>query len=115
MQSFVRSILCVAAVVGIAISAQAQIYFTDVFLPTFEDGAIRTVNTNGSGLNQVVGTGGGVRGLDVDMSAGKIYWADVDESVIRRANLDGTEQEDRTATGTSPRAVQASVGLTSPA
>jgi DNA-binding beta-propeller fold protein YncE len=72
----------------------AQIYFTDVFLPTFEDGAIRTVNTNGSGLGQVVDTGGGIRGLDVDPTAGKIYWADVDDSVIRRANLDGSGQED---------------------
>lgn len=77
-----------------AAPAGAQLYFNDVFNPTLETGHIRRVNTNGTGLTELVNTGGGLRGLGLDLQGGKMYWADVNSSVIRRANLDGTGQED---------------------
>jgi DNA-binding beta-propeller fold protein YncE len=74
--------------------ASGQLYFADIFNPEFSSGEISRVNVNGTGLEQLVDTGGGIRGLDLDLPGGKMYWADVDDSVIRRANLDGSGQED---------------------
>jgi hypothetical protein len=82
------------ALLATSASAYAQLYFADIFNPTFETGHISRVNTDGSGLTMLVDTGGGIRGLDVDLGAGKMYWADVNNLFIRRANLDGTGQED---------------------
>ncbi len=87
--------MMVAVVLGVAAGrAPAQLYFNDLFIPTLETGHINRVETNGTGHMELVNTGGGVRGLDIDFQAGKMYWADVNELKIRRANLDGTGQED---------------------
>ncbi|GMU83374.1 MAG: hypothetical protein AMXMBFR47_32440 [Planctomycetota bacterium] len=75
------------------------IYFADLFFPTFEDGSIRSITHDGFDLQDVLPTGSGVRGLDVDAAAGKIYWVDVNAYAIRRANLDGTNVEDLVTTG----------------
>src|SRR5687768_6906136 len=86
-----------AALTGLGVlagHASAQLYFNDLFHPTLETGHINRIETNGTGHMQLVNTGGGVRGLDIDFQAGKMYWADVNELKIRRANLDGTGQED---------------------
>ncbi|MDQ2985587.1 MAG: PEP-CTERM sorting domain-containing protein [Armatimonadota bacterium] len=85
------SMICGAAALP---AASQQLYFNDVFLPTFETGNIRRVNTTGAGLTQLVDTGGGLRGLALDLPAKKMYWADVNNLVIRRSNLDGSGQED---------------------
>src|SRR5688572_14505143 len=71
-----------------------QLYFTDLFNPNFETGYIHRVNTDGTGLTQLVDAGGGLRGLDLDIPAGKMYWGDVNTWKIRRSNLDGSGQED---------------------
>ncbi|MBV6457836.1 MAG: hypothetical protein HONBIEJF_00956 [Fimbriimonadaceae bacterium] len=92
-QSSVRLLACIVAG-GSAAVASAQLYFTDVFLPDHEHGYIRRVETDGSGLTEIKSTGGGIRGLDIDRQGGKMYWADVNDLRIRRANLDGTGQED---------------------
>ena len=89
----VRSALLLACTAS-AGPAAAQLYFTDVFNPTFETGHIRRVDTNGGNLTEILDTGGGIRGLALDTQAGKMYWADVNNLVIRRANLDGTGQKD---------------------
>lgn len=75
-----------------------QIYFADVFNPTFDDGFIKRVNADGSGLQTAHTVGGGLRGLALD-DAGKMYWCDVNNFVIRRANLDGSGQEDLVTSG----------------
>ncbi|MFY9234083.1 MAG: DUF5050 domain-containing protein [Fimbriimonadaceae bacterium] len=82
------------AMLAVCGSANAQLYFNDIFNPDFSTGHIRRVDTNGTNLVELVDTGGGLRGLDVDQASGKMYWADVDNLKIRRANLDGTGQED---------------------
>jgi hypothetical protein len=72
----------------------ATIYFADIFNPDFEAGSIRRMESDGSGLVTLVDTGGGLRGLAVDTTGGKLYWSDVNVPVIRRANLDGSDVED---------------------
>ncbi len=89
----VRTALIVA-LVAICGGASAQLYFADIFNPDFDTGHINRVNTDGTGFAELVSTGGGIRGLDVDVAGGKMYWADVNNLVIRRANLDGSGQED---------------------
>ncbi len=87
-----------AALVARPAPAQ-QIYFADLFNPTFDDGFVRRVSAAGTGLETLVTAGGGLRGLAVDASHGKMYWCDVLAYAIRRANLDGSGQEDIVTTG----------------
>lgn len=82
------------ALLAIWAGASAQLYFSDIFYPEFTNGQISRVGTDGLGLTTLVNTGGGTRGLALDLEGGKMYWADVDNFFIRRANLDGTGQED---------------------
>jgi len=84
----------IAVATASATQAQTHLYFSDIFNPDFETGQISRVNSDGSGLTQLVNTGGGMRGLDIDLAGGKMYWADVNMGLIRRANLDGSGQED---------------------
>jgi low density lipoprotein receptor-related protein 5/6 len=86
-----------ACLLTVPASAQ-QIYFADVFNPTFDDGFIKRVNADGSDLVTLHTVGGGLRGLALD-GAGKMYWCDVNNFVIRRANLDGTGQQDLITSG----------------
>ncbi len=100
------TLLAAAMLAAVPVAAEGELYFVDVFNPTFSDGFIRSVYTDGSSLETIVDTGGGLRGLDVDAGAGKIYWTDVDDDAIRRANLDGSDQEDLVTTGLAfPRQV----------
>ena len=92
--STVSRLILACALVSACGAANAQLYFTDIFNPDFQTGHIRSVNTDGTNLQELVDTGGGVRGLDIDRQAGKMYWADVDNLLIRRSNLDGTGIED---------------------
>jgi sugar lactone lactonase YvrE len=71
-----------------------QLFFTDVFLPTFSDGLIERLNADGKNLKSLVSTGDGARGIAVDPVNGKIYWSDVNRHVISTANLDGKHQKD---------------------
>jgi sugar lactone lactonase YvrE len=75
-------------------AAEGTLYFADIFYPSFSDGYIYSVKTDGSELQMLVNTGGGLRSLAVDASAGKLYWTDVDDDAIRRADLDGSNPED---------------------
>ncbi len=95
-QSFVRAVcaLAFALIFGISSTYCGTIYFSDIFQPTFSDGLIKRVNDDGSGLQTVVNVGGGLRGMVVNAEAGHIYWSDVNNDVIRRADLDGSNQVD---------------------
>lgn len=88
-----------AAVLATSAVADDTIYFVDLFSPTIDDGAIRRVTTDGFGLDTVLPTGGGIRSLDIDAAAGKVYWVDVNEYAIRRANFDGSNVQDLVTTG----------------
>lgn len=81
------------------VQAEGVLYFGDIFNPTFSDGWLRRVNTDGTGLETLVTTGGGLRGVSLDPGGGKVYWTNVDTDKIRRANLDGSNPEDLITTG----------------
>ncbi len=90
-----RVVLCAALIGGMCVSAAGQeILFADVFNPTFDDGFIRRGDVSVGAATIVHNPGGGLRGLAVDQASGKMYWCDVNNFAIRRANLDGTGQED---------------------
>ena len=92
--------LAVVALLGaVPVTAEGTLYFADIFKPTYSDGYIRSVYTDGSELQMLVDTGGGLRGVAVDPAAGKLYWTNVDTDKIRRANLDGSNPEDLVTEG----------------
>jgi DNA-binding beta-propeller fold protein YncE len=86
---------------GGAARADGSLYFADVFYPTFDDGAIRRVNTDGTGLETLVSTGGGLRGLAPNSDANWMYWSNVDSQVIARTHLDGSGPETIISSGLS--------------
>jgi hypothetical protein len=93
-QICVRRAALVGALAFAASGAAAQtIYFADIFVPDFSHGSIRRISADGSGLETLFEVGGGLRGFDIDLAAGKIYWTDVNVPAIRRANLDGSGVE----------------------
>jgi len=97
---FNRSATIISAVASFAAGAEfckaqaQQIYYADLFNPDVTFGSI--VHANGPGFKPepLLDTGGGLRSLAIDQSSGKLYWTDVDAHVIRRANLDGSDQQD---------------------
>jgi uncharacterized protein YjbI with pentapeptide repeats len=94
------SSLVVGAALAVALPLRAgTIYYADIFNPDFEAGFVRRVDTDGGNLQTLVEVGGGLRSLDVDTLHGKIYWTDVNNFVIRRANLDGSNMEDVITSG----------------
>jgi hypothetical protein len=87
------------------------LYFADVFRPDFSSGTIKSIKTDGTGLQTLVDVGGGLRSIAVDLVAGKVYWTDVDGPAIRRANLDGSGQENLVTAGLQwPRALVLDTG-----
>jgi DNA-binding beta-propeller fold protein YncE len=97
----VSGTLFVATVLLVTASGHAQetLYYADIFYPTFSHGYLRKVNTDGTGLQTLVNTGDGLRGVAVDRAAGKIYWTDVNADAIWRCNLNGTGVEDLVTAG----------------
>lgn len=95
-------VACVAGILGIAGAKADTIYFADIFVPDHSQGSIRKVELDGTGLTTIIpDIGGGLRTLDVDATAGKIYWSDVNDVAIRRSNLDGSSPEDVLTSGIS--------------
>lgn len=85
-------IALLAATISTAGASADTIYFVDI-VPGFSDGSIRTIDTDGSGLDTVLTTGSGVRSLDLDPVDGKIYWTEVNTPSINRVNIDGSDPE----------------------
>jgi hypothetical protein len=84
-----------------ATSARSEkaLFFGDVFSPDWGNGYIRSVHLDGTGLQVVADVGGGFRGIAIDNAAAKIYWTDVDNHQIRRADLDGGNFENLVTSG----------------
>ena len=59
-----------------------------------DDGEIRRAGLDGSGVETLITGVENVVGMDLDLSAGKIYWTDTAQDKIGRANLDGSAAED---------------------
>ncbi len=93
LSSIISITAAVTAFCSIA-AAEREVYFSQVFYPDFPYGQIYGVNLDGTGLHQVIDTGNGIRGLDVDFDAGLIYWSDVNADKIMRCDLNGLAVED---------------------
>lgn len=80
-----------------------SLYFADVDIVNAtadpNRNAIRVLDLSTNEVQNVIATGDGVRGLDVDPVARKIYWTDVNNFVIRRADLNGSGQVDLITSG----------------
>jgi hypothetical protein len=116
MRKICRNLTALGALAGIAlvgpiegVNAQAPaIVFADVLNANDPEGnSIRRVGVDGVGLQTLIPTGGGVRGVDVDAAAGFIYWTDVDNFAVRRARFNGSQQQDLVTTGVAfPSAIR---------
>jgi low density lipoprotein receptor-related protein 5/6 len=88
--------LCLLAVVLSLISAQGalgqKMYLTD-------NEYIKRANLDGTDLETLVSGLGWPFHIALDVSAGKMYWADAVAPKIQRANLDGGGVEDLVTTG----------------
>jgi hypothetical protein len=77
-----------------------QVEATEIYFSDYNFETIQRVNEDGSGLTTLISGLGGVRGVQIDATNGKIYWTQVYPTrAIRRANLDGTGIEDVLSTG----------------
>jgi hypothetical protein len=95
-----RHRLALAPVVLVAAAAHGQIlYFADIFRPTLDDGSVKRLDATAGVPTSVVNVGGGLRAVAVDGAAGKVYWCDVNNFKISRANLDGSSPQDIITTG----------------
>jgi hypothetical protein len=93
-----RSHLALAMVcLGTAPAAGQTLFFADIFNPTALDGTVQ--RSDGSAVQAIAMPGGGLRSVAVDAAGGKVYWTDVDNFSISRANLDGSGVEPIITTG----------------
>ncbi len=67
--------------------------------PDFSGGGVSRVRTDGIGLVRLVEVGAGVRSVAIDSVDRKIYWTDVDNFVIERSNMDGSNPENIISSG----------------
>lgn len=87
---------------GIAVDAEAgHIYWTNMGVPSLNDGWIERANLDGSNPVTIVPPGRThtPKQLILDKRAGKLYWADREGMRVMRANLDGSEVETLVQTG----------------
>jgi hypothetical protein len=81
---------------GIVVDVAAgHIYWTNMGVPTANDGSIERANLDGSDATQIVPTGGTFtpKQLQLDEKSRKLYWCDREGMRIMRANLDGSKIE----------------------
>jgi sugar lactone lactonase YvrE len=81
---------------GIVVDVAAgHIYWTNMGVPTANDGSIERANLDGSDATQIVPTGGTFtpKQLHLDEKSRKLYWCDREGMRIMRANLDGSKIE----------------------
>lgn len=95
---FARPVLfALAAVLG-TIAARAFGEVESVYVTSFtgEDdiGTVRRTSDFAPSTEELVATGTEPAGIDLDVSAGKVYWADAGAQAIRRSNLNGSNVED---------------------
>jgi len=87
---------CPHFVDGIAIDAQAgHIYWTNMGIPTLNDGSLERADLDGKNRRFIVPIGGThtPKQLHLDKESGKLYWCDREGMRVMRANLDGSSIE----------------------
>jgi|ERR1700722_17540105 hypothetical protein len=81
---------------GIVVDAEAgHIYWTNMGVPTANDGTIIRADVDGKNLTTIVPSGGThtPKQLQLDKKNGKLYWSDREGMRVMRGNLDGTKLE----------------------
>jgi hypothetical protein len=82
---------------GIAIDTRAgHVYWTNMGVPSREDGSIERADLDGKNRTIIVPVGGGTftpKQCHLDKDNGKLYWCDREGMRVMRANLDGSNVE----------------------
>src|ERR1700723_3591048 len=81
---------------GIVVDAEAgHIYWTNMGIPSVNDGSIIRADLDGSNLVTIVPEGRThtPKQLQLDKKNGKLYWSDREGMRVMRGNLDGTKLE----------------------
>jgi hypothetical protein len=86
-QSVVSALTLGASITG---AFAGDLIYADIFHPRQSNGTIESTSLIGPAGQLIVETGGGLRGIAYDPVEHKIYWTDVDNFMIRRANADGS-------------------------
>jgi hypothetical protein len=81
---------------GIVVDVKAgHIYWTNMGIPTKNDGSIERADLDGQNRKKIVPEGGTFtpKQLHFEKKAGKLYWCDREGMRVMRANLDGSDIE----------------------
>lgn len=87
---------------GIAVDAQAgHLYWTNMGVPTLDDGSIERIDLDGGNRRTVVAPGVTFtpKQLQIDTKQGRLYWSDREGMRVMRARLDGSAVETLIQTG----------------
>jgi hypothetical protein len=87
---------------GIALDVGAgHIYWTNMGVPSVNDGSIERADLDGKNRRIIVPRGGTFtpKQIHLDKKNGKLYWCDREGMRVMRSNLDGTEIETLVETG----------------
>src|SRR5207244_12485925 len=87
---------------GIVVDAEAgHIYWTNMGVPSMNDGSIERADVDGRNRQTIVPEGGTFtpKQLQLDRTNRKLYWSDREGMRVMRANLDGSQLETLVETG----------------
>ncbi|WP_249133297.1 3-hydroxyacyl-CoA dehydrogenase [Bradyrhizobium sp. AUGA SZCCT0182] len=87
---------------GIVVDAAAgHIYWTNMGIPSLNDGSVERVDLNGKNRKMIVPVGAThtPKQIILDKKAGKLYWCDREGMRVMRCNLDGSRLETLIETG----------------
>ena len=87
---------------GIAVDVQAgHIYWTNMGVPSLNDGSIERVDLDGKNRKVIVPQGATFtpKQIHLDKENGKLYWCDREGMRVMRVNLDGSQIETLVETG----------------
>jgi sugar lactone lactonase YvrE len=87
---------------GIVVDVEAgHLYWTNMGIPSANDGSIERCDLDGSNVTNIVPPGGThtPKQLQLDKKNGKLYWCDREGMRVMRANLDGSKIETLVETG----------------
>jgi hypothetical protein len=87
---------------GVAVDVAAgHVYWTNMGVPSRNDGSIERADLDGKNRTFIVAPGGTFtpKQLHLDKAAGKLYWSDREGMRVMRSNLDGSQIETLLQTG----------------
>ena len=87
---------------GVAVDVAAgHVYWTNMGVPSRNDGSIERADLDGKNRRFIVAPGGTFtpKQLHLDRANGKLYWSDREGMRVMRANLDGSQIETLVQTG----------------